>query len=154
MPNDYRVFQHVPVFLSITNITSLKFRLRFPSRHQTRLNSGSIPEFNTKGGFDSRIYETKIFRNTKKKLKFGRAVTFILKAEKSENTILFFFPNKKKFLYILLYIEYSRIFFCIFSIFFQGCLQPEPQRWQNIPGGSSSCEVDVMEMKWRMRDDR
>ena len=96
MPNDYRVFQHVPVFLSITNITSLKIRLRFPSRHQTRLNSGSIPEFNSKCGFDSRIYEMRNFRNTIKKIKIGRAVTFILKAEKSENPILFF-QNKKKF---------------------------------------------------------
>jgi hypothetical protein len=94
------------------------------------------------------------FRNTIKKIKIGRAVTFILKAEKSENTILFFFQTKKKILYILLYIEYSRIFFVFFQFFFQGCLQPEPQRWQNIPGGSSSCEVDVMKMKWRMRDDR
>jgi hypothetical protein len=58
------------------------------------------------------------FRNTIKKIKIGRAVTFILKAEKSENTILFFFPNKKKNLYILLYIEYSRIFFVFFFNFF------------------------------------
>jgi hypothetical protein len=59
------------------------------------------------------------FRNTIKKIKIGRAVTFILKAEKSENTILFFFSKqKKKFLYILLYIEYSRIFFVFFFNFF------------------------------------
>ncbi len=68
-------------FLPITNITNLKIRVRFPSQHLTRLNSGLIPEFNTKYGFDSRIEDTKIFRI--KKLKFERAVTFIfLKAEK------------------------------------------------------------------------
>jgi hypothetical protein len=42
-------------------------------------------------------------------------VTFILKAEKSENTIIFF-PNKK-ILYMLMYIEYSKIFFCVFQFF-------------------------------------
>ncbi len=83
--NDYRVFfllQHVPNFISITN-TTLKVRVRFPSQHQHRLNSGSIPEFNTKCGFDSCIYDKQKFYSNKKKLKFGRAVTFInLKAGK------------------------------------------------------------------------
>ncbi len=54
-----------------------KFRVRFPSQHQTRLNLGSIPEFNNKYGFDSRIYNKRISKY-KKKLKFERAVIFIL----------------------------------------------------------------------------
>ncbi len=42
-----------------------------------------------------------------------------------------------------MYIEYSRKFFWYFSIFFQGCLQPEPQRGQDLPVGNSSCDADV-----------
>ncbi len=57
--------KYFQIFLSSTNIT--RYKARFDSLHniKKRLNSGSIPEFNNKCGFDSRIYYTKILQKIK-----------------------------------------------------------------------------------------
>jgi hypothetical protein len=64
MPNNYRIFHHVPNFISITKMKSAELEFDSLRNTQTKLNSGSIPEFNIKCGFDSRLYDMKNFRNT------------------------------------------------------------------------------------------
>ncbi len=101
-----------------------------------------------------------LHKNLQKNKNFERAVTFIFKAEKIKIQY-----NKSFFsrvLYILLYIASAKkstvgIFFeFLKKIFCHGCLQPRPQRWQFLPERRREGDVDVemMEMKWRMRDDR
>jgi hypothetical protein len=114
-----------------------KVRVRFPSQHQHRLNSGSIPEFNTKCGFDSCIYDKQNFIQIKK-LKFGRAVTFInLKAGKIIQ-IQYFFSNKKlTFVHFYVHRIQYEVFFGIFKFFFR-LLAAIATAVAHSPRGSSS----------------
>jgi hypothetical protein len=96
-----------------------KVRVRFPSQHQHRLNSGSIPEFNTKCGFHSCIYDKKFYSKNKKiKNSEEQWLLLILKAGKIFKIQYSFFKQKINFLYTLMYTEYSMKFFLVFLNFF------------------------------------
>ncbi len=65
----HKIFLHVPMSPLHHLHIEFKVRVRFPSQHQHRLNSGSIPEFNTKCGFDSCIYDKNFIQKNKIKIK-------------------------------------------------------------------------------------
>jgi hypothetical protein len=137
--NHHKIFSSCSHFSAHHLQIQCKVRVRFPSQHQHKLNSGSIPEFNTKCGFDSCIYDKNFIHKKKIKNSEEQWLLLILKAEKKIQNTIFLFQTKIKLLYTLMYTEYSMKFFLVFfNFFFSQLLAAIATAVAHSPRGSSS----------------